>query len=86
MQCQEIDLTKHSTCTDDALTIQEKVVTENMDESCGVGHFVARSDIRVKVGWYRLPAVLLENFDNSCGLYLLLADYSTYNARWNSEP
>ena len=50
VQSEEVNLTKHSSGSNNAFAIDEQVVAEDVNESSGIGNFAARGNIRVKFG------------------------------------
>jgi hypothetical protein len=65
VQSEEINLAQHSPGSDDAFAVDKKVVAESIDQSCSVSSLVPRGDSRIKRFWDGLPAVLLQNLDDS---------------------
>jgi hypothetical protein len=65
VQSEEINLAQHSAGSDDAFAVNKEVVAESIDQSCSIGSLVPRGDGRIKPFWDGLPAVLLQNLDDS---------------------
>jgi hypothetical protein len=50
VQSEEINLTKHSSGSNDTFAVDEQVIAEDVDESSGIRKFAARGNSRVKLG------------------------------------
>lgn len=64
MEGEEIDLAQHGSSTNNAVTIAEQVVAEDINQVVGVAGLAARSDDGVDLIARGLPAVLLKGLDN----------------------
>lgn len=69
MKGKEIDLTQHSTGTNNAVTVTEEVVAQNVDKVAGILGLIAGSNDGLDIVTDSLPAVLLKSLDDLGGLY-----------------
>lgn len=65
VKSEEVDLAKHSTGTDDAFAVEEKVIAENADESGRITDLSMWGDCGLECRGNSSPALLLEDLDNS---------------------
>lgn len=73
VESKEVDLAKHGSGTNNALTVAEQVVAKNVDQVVGILSLASRGDDGLHRVTNSLPAVLLESLDNLSRLHVGLA-------------
>lgn len=70
VKSKEVNLGQHGTGTNNAVTVVEQVVAEDVDQIVSIFTFGARGDDGVNFVTGSLCAILLKGLDDLCGLYI----------------
>ena len=64
VQCEEVNLAKHSSSSDNAFAVDKEVIAQDVDKGCGIGNLASWGDGGIQRCRDCLPAIFLENLDD----------------------